>query len=243
VLVEEIEAYLREVHARAPGWTARAFARAGSYDLVASAVPPGARVLELGCGDGALLARLRVRGCDPIGIDLSREELAGLERVALARAQALPLRDACVDAVVSHLVLPVIPWPALDPVIAEAARVLRPGGAFVALIGGGPRASRDDAYARFAARAGARARVRAPVMTDPRLRSTRGIAALLADFAEVAQIDHDLELGGSFDEVWAFLAAQYGGATDDDRAALRADFADPHVPCSAHVRLVTAIRR
>jgi len=228
-----IEAFLRAFHARAPGWTARAFARGGTYALTAAAVPSG-RVLELGCGDGALLARLPGAG---IGIDLSLDELRGVAApVACARAQALPFGDAVFDAVVSHLVLPVIPE--LDPVIAEAARVLRPGGRFVALIGGGPGAT-ADAFEAFAALAGSRA----PSMTDPRLRSTRAIAALLDRFDAITQTDHDIDLSGSFDEVWATLSAQYATSTDADRAALRARFPGARVPCTMHVRLVTALRR
>jgi methionine biosynthesis protein MetW len=39
--------------------------------LIASLVPPGARVLDLGCGDGALLAHLReARGCTGYGIEI-----------------------------------------------------------------------------------------------------------------------------------------------------------------------------
>lgn len=40
-------------------------------ELIASRVPAGARVLDLGCGDGALLALLRdTRGCSGYGIEL-----------------------------------------------------------------------------------------------------------------------------------------------------------------------------
>jgi methionine biosynthesis protein MetW len=39
--------------------------------LIASLVPTGARVLDLGCGDGALLAHLReARGCTGYGIEI-----------------------------------------------------------------------------------------------------------------------------------------------------------------------------
>ncbi|WP_299022172.1 methionine biosynthesis protein MetW [uncultured Tepidimonas sp.] len=42
-----------------------------TQDLIASLVPPGARVLDLGCGDGALLAHLReTRGCTGYGIEI-----------------------------------------------------------------------------------------------------------------------------------------------------------------------------
>lgn len=39
--------------------------------LIASLVPPGSRVLDLGCGDGALLELLqRTRGCSGYGVEL-----------------------------------------------------------------------------------------------------------------------------------------------------------------------------
>jgi methionine biosynthesis protein MetW len=42
-----------------------------TQDLIAGLVPPGARVLDLGCGDGALLAHLReTRGCTGYGIEI-----------------------------------------------------------------------------------------------------------------------------------------------------------------------------
>jgi methionine biosynthesis protein MetW len=42
--------------------------------LVAGMVPRGARVLDLGCGDGALLEHLiRVKGCDGHGVEISAE--------------------------------------------------------------------------------------------------------------------------------------------------------------------------
>ena len=45
--------------------------------LVISLVPRGSRVLDLGCGDGSLMAHLRdERGCDVRGIDLAPSEIA-----------------------------------------------------------------------------------------------------------------------------------------------------------------------
>ena len=45
--------------------------------LVISLVPSGSRVLDLGCGDGSLMAHLRdERGCDVRGIDLAPSEIA-----------------------------------------------------------------------------------------------------------------------------------------------------------------------
>ncbi len=41
--------------------------------VVANMVEPGARVLDVGCGDGELLHLLEKRGVDGRGIELSRE--------------------------------------------------------------------------------------------------------------------------------------------------------------------------
>ncbi|KAB7643887.1 methionine biosynthesis protein MetW [Polymorphobacter fuscus] len=61
---------------------------------VADAVPPGARVLDVGCGDGALLAYLRDRkGVDARGIDV----LAGNVASAVARGLSVVQGDADAD--------------------------------------------------------------------------------------------------------------------------------------------------
>ena len=95
----------------------------------------GERVLIVGCGTGADLAYLAL-GADVTAVDLTpamvertRRRAAALGRAVDARvmnAQALELADASFDAVVLHLILAVVPDPAAA--IAEAARVLRPGG-------------------------------------------------------------------------------------------------------------------
>jgi methionine biosynthesis protein MetW len=47
-------------------------------ELIAELVPPGSRVLDLGCGNGALLALLRdTRGCSGYGIELDDDKLLG----------------------------------------------------------------------------------------------------------------------------------------------------------------------
>ena len=44
---------------------------AATLETIARLVPPGSRVLDLGCGDGALLAHLQnVRGCSGYGVEI-----------------------------------------------------------------------------------------------------------------------------------------------------------------------------
>jgi ubiquinone/menaquinone biosynthesis C-methylase UbiE len=91
---------------------------------------PGARVLDLGCGSGENLARLRGYGAHPVGCEpgLERARRAAARAPALAaRGEALPWRDACFELVYVSQVL----HHAADvaAVLCEVDRVLAPGGA------------------------------------------------------------------------------------------------------------------
>lgn len=44
--------------------------------LIAANVDPNSRVLDVGCGDGALLAALRAKGCDARGMELDPHNVA-----------------------------------------------------------------------------------------------------------------------------------------------------------------------
>jgi SAM-dependent methyltransferase len=98
----------------------------------------GLRVLDAGCGAGALTARLRERGAVVSGFDSSAAMVA-LARTRLgddvdlrvaALGEPLPYGDASFDVVVSSLVLHYLEdW---GPALAELRRVLRPGGRLVA---------------------------------------------------------------------------------------------------------------
>jgi SAM-dependent methyltransferase len=107
---------------------------------------PGLRILDLGCGPGVStfeLARARP-DASLVGLDLTMRMLeqarrrlpgAGLgwHQVHWLRADArrLPFQTASLDAVTTHSVLYFVTDRAA--VLAESLRVLRPGGAFIAM--------------------------------------------------------------------------------------------------------------
>lgn len=107
---------------------------------------PGEDVLDLGCGTGslALAAKRRtgpsgtVHGIDPspemIERARSKARRARLDvRFEPGTAQELELADASVDVVFATLVLHHLPHDALVGAGREIARVLRPGGRFLAV--------------------------------------------------------------------------------------------------------------
>jgi SAM-dependent methyltransferase len=103
----------------------------------------GRRVLEIGCGSAPCARWLRRAGADVVAFDLSAGMLAraaelnrttGID-VPLFQADVtvLPLRDAGVDVVCSAF--GGLPFVAdVGGALAEVARVLRPGGRFVASV-------------------------------------------------------------------------------------------------------------
>jgi demethylmenaquinone methyltransferase/2-methoxy-6-polyprenyl-1,4-benzoquinol methylase len=92
-------------------------------------LPVGARVLDLACGTGDLCRDLNRRRYEPVGVDLSFGMLAHSTTTAPlveCDALALPLAAATMDGAVSGFALR--NFVALEPVFAELARVVRPGG-------------------------------------------------------------------------------------------------------------------
>jgi demethylmenaquinone methyltransferase/2-methoxy-6-polyprenyl-1,4-benzoquinol methylase len=100
--------------------------------LSALAIVPGHVVVDLGCGTGDLAAGARHLGARAVGVDLSAGMLAAARRrgelATFVRSDAsrLPLTDASCDGAVSGFALR--NFVSVDSVLAESARVLRPGG-------------------------------------------------------------------------------------------------------------------
>ncbi|MBB4639044.1 methyltransferase domain-containing protein [Longimicrobium terrae] len=93
-----------------------------------------ARVLDIGCGNGALLMRMAPGIAHGTGVDTSagmidhaRKRAADVPTLDFVQVHgpALPFADASFDVVVSLLSFRYLDW---DPVMNEIRRVLRPGG-------------------------------------------------------------------------------------------------------------------
>lgn len=131
--------------AMAQHWQAARYARHAGFvaelgqPLVELLAPrPGERILDLGCGDGALTLRLVEAGCRVLGVD-SAPDMVGRARergvdARLMDGHALTF-ERCFDAVLSNAALH---WMRRDPaaVAAGVARALVPGGRFVGEMGG-----------------------------------------------------------------------------------------------------------
>lgn len=158
------------------GWRAEDYGRNARFvaDLAADLIDwlapgPGESILDLGCGDGALTARIAAAGAEVTGADGSTAMVAaararGLNAI-IADAQRLggiPELDRVFDAVFSNAALH---WMRDDPqaVIENVFARVKPGGRFVAEMGG----AGNIAPIRAALRAEADARGFDPDTLDP----------------------------------------------------------------------------
>ena len=101
-------------------------------------VERGDRVIDVGCGPGALTAELVERGAEVTAVDPSppfveaaRERFPGID-IRQASAESLPFEDGSFDAALAQLVVHFMD----DPVggIKEMARVTKDGGAVIASV-------------------------------------------------------------------------------------------------------------
>jgi ubiquinone/menaquinone biosynthesis C-methylase UbiE len=105
-------------------------------DQVLDGLAPGGTVVDVGCGTGTLAIALARNGAHVVGVDGDPEVLAlahakpRADAVEWRRglATALPLAGASADRVVMSLLLHHLDGPAKRTALAEAVRVLRPGG-------------------------------------------------------------------------------------------------------------------
>jgi SAM-dependent methyltransferase len=136
------EALLNMVQAQT--WDPERYARNARFvaDLgapVAELLAPraGERILDLGCGDGVLTAKLASMGCHVVGVDFSAPQIDAARKLGLdarvMNGEALDF-DSEFDAVFSNAALHWMRNPA--KVIAGVERALKPHGRFVGEFGG-----------------------------------------------------------------------------------------------------------
>jgi trans-aconitate methyltransferase len=126
-------------------WNPESYARDARFvsDLGAPvldllAPQPGERILDLGCGDGVLTAKLQSLGCDVLGVDASSAQVEATKKLGVPAqtidGENLPFENEF-DAVFSNAALH---WMRNNPdaVTSGVKKSLRPGGRFVAEMGG-----------------------------------------------------------------------------------------------------------
>ncbi|MCW9034081.1 MAG: class I SAM-dependent methyltransferase [Rhodospirillales bacterium] len=96
----------------------------------------GAKILDVGCGDGALVRSMTRNGAHVIGLEVSEAQLASARAHPLEKdeqylegsALDLPFDDSCFDNVIFFNSLHHVPVTGMPIALKEAARVLVEGG-------------------------------------------------------------------------------------------------------------------
>ena len=104
------------------------------FEIISRTILPGSHVLDIGCGPGILLNRLRAaQSCKCIGLDLSSVAMSLLNQAGIpsvvAQLPDIPFRSATFDAVVATEVLEHLEDPA--GTLQQMKRVTRAGGLII----------------------------------------------------------------------------------------------------------------
>jgi SAM-dependent methyltransferase len=146
--VDEWNEHLAAFHARGgvtmePLRTLRVTGEGSSYELLCerlhALVPDARAIVDVGCGDGELIANLRARygsGVELVGVDLSAEEIARARERNLGATfvcgDAYDVDIVRCDAIVAHLSL--LSFGRQQGILERIRATLLPGGAFVGII-------------------------------------------------------------------------------------------------------------
>jgi SAM-dependent methyltransferase len=93
----------------------------GFDDLLLRSLPARARVLDVGCGDGALVERLATAGLDALGVDPNAPAGPRFVRERVEDVEGIGRFDGVCSVMALH-------HADLEPVLAAIAGLLRPGG-------------------------------------------------------------------------------------------------------------------
>lgn len=214
-----------------------------AYEWLARAVSSSAtRVLDLACGAGAMIERLERPGRTVIGLDRSETELAeaaarGRGPLVLGHASYLPFADNSFDAVVTSLGVGVV---ADRPrFLAEAARVLRPGGVFAALTPSLRPANLDDI--RLISRLASYLRVPPHLPGTTEFKAKEALAAVGLTKAEDARAKYYFEVADEEDAIR--LLAGLRAPVDAERAGAAIDFLRGRLLAGGPVQIPLPMRR
>lgn len=219
--VERLVAYL--------DGTDRGLSPMKSYIAAAAALHvPNGVVVDIGCGMGGDVARLRSQDLHAIGIDASlsmvataRDRLGVDVRLLQGDAAALPLRDRSVDGCRIERVLQHVMSP--KAVVEEIARVVRPGGFLAAFDTDFTRYIADTDEESLAGLPGAVVRARHPGIGGD-------LSSLIADAGfEIRNVVTERSHAWSFDRMPTDLSSSIGRAVDEgslDQAAADRWFAE-----------------
>ena len=224
---------------------ARATAFAIEPLLDAASVGPGVRVLDVGCGPGALSAAAAARGAIVTGADLADGMLAQARRnhpeieFVHADAEDLPFADGAFDVALGAFIVNHLPHP--ERAAAELARV----AGRVALAMWGP----EDEVAMLGLPARAAAELAANVPPGPdaqRFTDAGELAALIGGTVEELRTTLHVD---SLDVLWDGIrggtvrtAARLAAASPEQQAAVRerlARLAEPHRTATGYALPIT----
>jgi SAM-dependent methyltransferase len=99
----------------------------------------GKRILDIGCGSGALAATLSFEGAKVVGIDVQKTAIESARRNAplaefrTSSASQLPFADQAFDAAIFVNSLHHVEPPSMEQALFEAGRVLKPGGHLIVI--------------------------------------------------------------------------------------------------------------
>lgn len=213
------------------------------YEWLSRAVSKSAvTVLDLACGAGAMIDRLQRDGRTVIGLDRSAEELAlarerGRGPLVQAHASYLPFADGSFDAVVTSLGFAVV---ADRPrFLAEAARVLRPGGVFAALTPSVRPANVEDL--RVVSRLAGYLRVTPHVPGITEFKANQALSAVGLTKAEDKRARYYFEVSSKQDA--ELLLGGLRSSPDRGRASSAVDFMTARVESLGPLRVPLPMRR